>query len=121
MVGEQIKDLRKFLGLNQTDFGAKIGLTFGAISGYEIGRRECPDAVILSICREYRCSESWLRTGEGEMFPPKTEEEELSALFASMLTNPDAAFEKKVVPALLKLPPEAWIAFREFVKELTGK
>lgn len=121
MIGDRIRELRKRLELNQTEFGERIGVTFGAISGYERGRRDCSDSVILSIVREYRCSESWLRTGEGDMFPPKTEEEELSALFASMLTNPDAAVEKKVVSALPKLPPEAWIAFREFVKELTGK
>lgn len=121
MIGDRIRELRKRLELNQTEFGERIGVTFGAISGYERGRRDCSDSVILSIVREYRCSEIWLRTGEGEMFPPRTEEEELSALFASMLTNPDAAFEKKVVSALPKLPPEAWIAFGEFAKELTGK
>lgn len=121
MIGEQIKALRKFFCLNQTEFGAKIGLKGSSVSNYEVDRVSVPDAVILSICREYRCSESWLRTGDGEMFPPRTEEEELSALFASMLKNPDAAFEKKVVSALTKLPPEAWIAFGEFVKELTGK
>ena len=121
MIGDRIRELRKRLELNQTEFGERIGVTFGAISGYERGRRDCSDSVILSIVREYRCSESWLRTGEGDMFPPKTEEEELSALFESMFINPDAAFEKKVVSALPKLPPEAWIAFREFVKELTGK
>ena len=121
LIGEQIKALRKFFGLNQTEFGAKIGLKTSSIATYESGRNDPIETVLLSICREYGCDESWLRTGEGEMFPPRTEEEELSALFASMLTNPDAAVEKKVVSALPKLPPEAWIAFREFVKELTGK
>lgn len=121
MIGDNIKALRKHLGLNQTEFSSRIGLSQTAIAKYEAGLRECRDVSILSIVREYRCSETWLRTGEGEMFPPRTEEEELSALFESMLTNPDAAFEKKVVSALLKLPPEAWIAFSEFVKELTGK
>ena len=121
LIGEQIKALRKFFGLNQTEFGAKIGLKGSSVSNYEVDRVSVTDAVILSICREFGCSESWLRTGEGEMFPPKTEEEELSVLFSSMLTNPDAAFEKKVVSALVKLPPEAWIDFGEFVKELSGK
>lgn len=121
LIGEQIKALRKFFCLNQTEFGAKIGLKGSSVSNYEVDRVSVPDAVILSICREYGCDESWLRTGEGEMFPHKTEEEELSALFESMFINPDAAFEKKVVSALPKLPQEAWIAFGEFAKELTGK
>lgn len=121
LIGEQINALRKFFGLNQAEFGAKIGLKGSSVSNYEVGRVSVPDSVILSICREFGCDETWLRTGEGEMFPPRTEEEELSALFESMFINPDAAFEKKVVSALVKLPPEAWIAFSEFVKDLTGK
>ena len=121
MIGDQIRAMRKALGLNQQEFGARIGVHQTTIAGYESGRRDVLESVILSIVREYRCLESWLRTGEGDMFPPKTEEEELSALFASMLTNPDAAFEKKVVSALAKLQPEAWIAFGEFVKDLSGK
>ena len=121
MIGKQIKELRKTLGLNQTEFGKRIGCSQTAVAKYEIGTNSPPEMTIVSVCREFGCEESWLRTGDGDMFPPKTEEEELSALFASMLTNPDAAFEKKVVPALLKLPPEAWIAFSEFVKDLTGK
>ena len=121
MIGDQIRALRKALGLNQQEFGARIGAHQTTIAGYENGRRDVLESVILSIVREYRCYESWLRTGDGEMFPPKTEEEELSALFESMFINPDAAFEKKVVSAIVKLPPEAWIAFGEFVKDLTGK
>ena len=118
---DRIRALRKTFGLTQSEFGDKIGVKGNTITNYENGNRSISDAVLLSICREFGCEESWLRTGEGDMFPPKTEEEELSALFESMFINPDAAFEKKVVPALLKLPPEAWIAFSEFVKELTGK
>lgn len=70
MIGERIKTLRKALGLSQTDFAARIGTVQNTITGYETGRREPSNQVLTLICLEFRVSEDWLRTGEGEMFVP---------------------------------------------------
>lgn len=68
-IGKRIKELRKdILKLNQTDFGAPLGLTYSAIGGYEKEIRNVSDQSILAICREYGVSEQWLRTGEGPVF-----------------------------------------------------
>lgn len=67
-MNERIKLLRKALELNQTDFGARIGVKQGTVAAYESGARVPLDSVIVSICREFGVSESWLRSGEGEMF-----------------------------------------------------
>lgn len=68
-IGKRIKELRKdILKLNQTDFGAPLGLTYSAIGGYEKEIRNVSDQSILAICREYGVSEQWLRTGEGDIF-----------------------------------------------------
>ena len=118
MVGEQIRDLRKFLGLNQTDFGAKIGLTFGAISGYESGRRECPDTVILSICREYGCDETWLRTGEGEMFRPRNHREQVVDYLSRLLRDPSADFQLRLIELISEIPPEFWPLLEEKARSI---
>lgn len=65
---DRIKELRRELGLNQTDFGSRIGVKQTTVAGYENGTRAPLDTVITSICREFNVSETWLRTGEGEMF-----------------------------------------------------
>lgn len=67
-MGERIRELRKALGMNQTEFGSRIGLKQTSIAGYESGARTPLDAVITSICREFNVNETWLRTGEGDMF-----------------------------------------------------
>ena len=64
-MNERIKLLRKALELNQTDFGARIGVKQGTVAAYESGARVPLDSVIVSICREFGVSESWLRSGEG--------------------------------------------------------
>jgi len=72
---ERIKELRKSLGLNQTEFGNRIGVKQGTIAGYENGIRVPLDAVITSICREFHVSRAWLEFGEGPMYPPESDDD----------------------------------------------
>lgn len=67
-IGKRIKELRLALHLNQTDFAKPLGLTYGAITGYENELRNVSKPSIIAICREYRVNEEWLRSGQGEMF-----------------------------------------------------
>lgn len=72
-IGERLHAIRKDLGMNQKDFGSKIGVTPSAISNYESGTRAISDQIILSVCREFDINEIWLREGIGEQYaPPKT-------------------------------------------------
>lgn len=67
-MNERLKALRKTLGLNQVDFGTRIGIGGTAISKFESGVNSISDSLVLLICREFNVNEQWLRTGEGEMF-----------------------------------------------------
>ena len=53
---DRLKVLRKTLGLNQVDFGARIGIGGTAISKFESGVNAISDTLVL------------LRNGTGEMF-----------------------------------------------------
>lgn len=66
-IKERIKFLRKNKNLSQDAFGEKLGMTGASISRYEAGTREVTDATIKHIAKTFGISESWLRTGEGEM------------------------------------------------------
>ena len=67
-MNERLKELRERLGLNQVEFGTRIGVQRSTISNYEQGLRVPIDAVITLICREFNVNETWLRTGDGDMF-----------------------------------------------------
>ncbi len=71
----RIKELRKSLDLTQQVFAQKIGLKQNSIALIESGKRNISDQAILSICREFNVNEEWLRTGEGEMLKPDTNNE----------------------------------------------
>lgn len=102
----RIKELRKSLGLNQTEFGDKIGVTTSAISGYELGTRAPSDAIIKSICREYGVNETWLRTGAGEMRRSRSREAELGELIRSRLIDSPESFQSALVTTLLRFDPD---------------
>ena len=65
---DRIKQVRKALHLNQTEFGLLVGVKGNTIANYEIGLRTPSEAVLFSICREFNVNNDWLRTGE-EPFP----------------------------------------------------
>ena len=89
-MNERIKNLRKTLGLNQTEFGKRFGAKQTTIAGYENGARTPTDIVINSICAAFNVNEEWLRTGEGEMFIEIPEEDLYSKAAASLLKEDDA-------------------------------
>lgn len=95
-MNERIKELRKSLDMNQTEFGNKIGVKQTTVAGYETGVRTPIDSVILSMCREFNVNEEWLRTGKGEMFLPVPEEDEVASYVAELL-EPDNPFTDLIV------------------------
>lgn len=71
---ERIKKLRKTLNLTQQEFADRLGISRGNIATYETRDGSPGSSVISLICREFNVSESWLRTGSGDMFVPKEED-----------------------------------------------
>ncbi len=115
---DRIKRLRKKLGLNQTEFGARVGVKGNTIGNYEIGLRSPSEAVIVSICREFNVNEVWLRTGEGdEMFIPKTTSSEISSFIGEILRGePD--FRRRFIAVLARMTPDEWKLLEKKALEL---
>lgn len=84
---DRIKEIRKYSKLTQVEFGEKIGVKGNTVTGYETGLRNPTDAVLRSICREFRVNETWLRTGEGEMFQELPLEDEVAAAVSNVLDD----------------------------------
>lgn len=117
---ERIKKLRKALGLTQKEFGERIGVKPNTIGTYEIGRNKPIDAVIALICREFNVNETWLRTGEGEMFVQQSKEDELAAAVERLLTGETADFKRRLIRVLAGLDEKYWVLLEEKLKEIVG-
>lgn len=75
MIGERIKVVRQNAGLTQTAFAARIGIKQPSLTAIERGDNNPSEQTVFVICREFRVNETWLRTGQGEMFVPSPEDE----------------------------------------------
>lgn len=87
MIGNRIKELRKFLNLTQAEFGSKIGLKPTAIGQMENGLRSVTERSVILLCEKYNVNEHWLRTGEGEMFQELLPEDEIAAAVSNILED----------------------------------
>ncbi len=116
---ERLKLLRKTLGLNQNEFGQKINLSGAQIGSYETGRRDLTTRAIEDICREFNVAEQWLRTGEGEMYKPQPQIDELEYLMGKFSINAEEdEMRTKIIKALLKLDDNGWKVIEGLVDEI---
>ena len=119
-MNNRIKELRKTLNLNQDAFGEKLGVTNTAISKWEKGERAIPESAIMLIVSKFGCSETWLRTGAGEMFAARSREAELGALIRSRLIDRPESFQAALITTLLRFDPDGpeWQALEKIVASL---
>lgn len=115
-IGERLKNLRKALGLTQQEFSDKLKVSRSNIATYEVGKNNPAEAVINLICREFNVSETWLRTGEGEMFIPSPNGvlDELAQKYGLSTRG------KVIVEKFLDLKPEVQEAVAAYIEEVAA-
>lgn len=113
---ERIKELRKALGLTQQKFADAIGVRQNTVAQYEMGRNPPNDTVVTLISREFNVSEEWLRTGKGEMFIPKSRNEELFEFAAEAAENPESV-KGQFLAVMARLTDEQWEVLAEIAQK----
>lgn len=116
--GERVKELRKTLKLTLDKFGEKLCVTKQTISRIENGVNNLTDQMAKAICREFNVNETWLRTGDGEMFIEMTRDEEIAAFVGRVLRDEDESFVKRFISMLAALDVEDWEVLEKMVKLL---
>ena len=120
-IKDRIKQLRKAKGLTQFEFADRLKVSRNNIAGYETGRTEPSGSAISLICRTFSVSETWLRTGEGEMFSDTAREEQIAAFMGDVLAAESEDFRKRFISMLSSLSVDAWRLIEEKTKELVEK
>ncbi len=106
---DRIRELRKSLGLTLEGFGAKVGMKKNSLSQIENGKNNITEQTILSICNANwngkKVNETWLRTGEGEMFKKEFLEDEYMA-YVTEIGNGASDVLKQAIIKYGRLSPE---------------
>ena len=99
---DRIREVREHFGLSMEKFGSRIGIGKASISLLESGKNNPSIQTIALICREFGVNETWLRTGEGEMF-----EQTRASVLDRLSTEYDLSREQRsVIEAFLDLDPQ---------------
>ena len=120
-IGERVKELRKQINLTQQAFADRLNLKRNTVGSYEVNVVEPSDRTISDICREFNVNETWLRTGEGEMFNQITQSEKLAAFLADITANEEDSFKRQFVEVLAELEPEDWKFLERMGRKLQKK
>ena len=116
-MNERLKELRKAMSLSQEAFGAALGVTKTAICALESGRRNVTKQMVVAICREFNVNETWLLTGDGEMFNELTRAE-LAARIVGGALNTDNEFILNTFIALGQLSPAEWHVIEKLIDNI---
>ncbi|MCL2371798.1 MAG: helix-turn-helix domain-containing protein [Defluviitaleaceae bacterium] len=86
-MNKRLYELRKTLGYSQKELCKRTGISQSNYSAMETGTRELRDVYLNLICTIFGASESWLRTGNGQMFTQKrgAQIEELLNIYDNLL------------------------------------
>lgn len=115
---ERIKELRKYLGLTQAEFGDKISMRQTGVAWLESGERKITDRVITTICAVFGADEIWLRTGEGEMFRKLSRDEQIADFVGKALADDSGDFRTQLISVLAALDDVGWYKLEEAAKAI---
>lgn len=115
-MSERIRLLRQHLGLSQTEFAKKMGMTRSMVSNLELGLIEIPDYKLEMICKAFNVRMDWLRTGEGEMFNPANR-----SLDALAKANNINSLTRAIVEGLITMKPEHQAAFIALIEDVAAR
>ena len=114
---ERISLIIKEKEITKTAFAEKLNVSQAFVTQITKGTSQPSDRTIADICREFGVSETWLRTGEGEMYRMQSEDDELEKIFAEVGASNDALI-KAILKAYWKLDEKEKAAIRKLTDDL---
>ena len=125
-INKRLRELREKTGRTQEEWAKIMGLSRSGVTSIESGQRKVTDKHIKLLTVEpidgKYISENWLRTGEGEMFLPVLEEDEMALYVSELLedegNNPLYTIIKEVMHTYSELSPKSQEVIRDAAEKL---
>ena len=124
-INERFKMLRESCQKTQAEWADILGLSRSGVSEIEAGRRNVTKKHIRSLelwdgCKDKAINIDWLKTGNGEMFLPVPEEDEVASYVAELLdpNNPFADLIVEIMRTYSQLDSRSQEVLLEFSRKL---
>lgn len=117
-IAGRLTELRKNEGLTQDAFSSRLDIPLSTYSKYESGQNSPTASAIVHICKTYRVSREWLKTGEGEMYTSMDEDEGLARYLADVVSGATTEFERNLILVMSQIPQEHWPVLEDFVRRV---
>lgn len=119
-INARLYQLRKELGKSRKSFGEPLAYTDSMIRNLDEEKTQPKPEFIALVCKIYNVNHVWLTTGEGEMFMPKSEEQEIESIFTNAQCEDPRKYKllKVLARAISELPDEAIAAICDYAKEI---
>ena len=115
-LNERIRELRKMKEMNQTEFGAKLGLSQRAVANMETTGGTVTDRNFNAICKAFNVNPKWLRDGVGDIFVETREAIIQSVVDEFGLSENEAVLMR----SFLELEPEYRVGVLKWAEKFTS-
>lgn len=82
-----------------------------------MGRGEPSERTVSDICRLYDVNETWLRTGEGEMFTERSRQQEIEKFLSDVANGSD--FKRRLVLLLAQMTEDEWALMERMLRKIS--
>ncbi len=124
-INDRIKELRIALGMNQTEFGGKIGLKQTYLSQIENGSRPVTDKIKRIICLQSwngnTLREEWVENGTGEMFFIQDKQTQIAEFLGDIQKDSGNNFKSRLVAALASFSEDEWDLLEKMIDSIQQK
>lgn len=116
LISDRIKKIIQTEGLTKTKFAEKIGFSVSFATNIANGQKIPSERTIKDICKTFKISESWLKTGQGEMYEDLTISENLAAYCGEVLSSSSDDFRLHLLTLLSTLNEEQLRVLQEIAE-----
>ena len=116
-VAERIMQIIDDKNLNMSQFAEMLNVTPAYISKIKKYPDTVPsDRILNDICRLFHVNDIWLRTGEGDMYSPKTRAVEIAEMTRQMYESNDTRYH--LMKLVSQMTPEQIETVKDLALEL---
>ena len=117
-INKRIADAIAAKGMKKSEVARSIKVSPAFISQLCSGAALPSERTIVDIARVCGVNQTWLRSGEGEMFQAMTEDEELDAYLGDVMHDEPESFLRRLTMEMKNWTPEVWQMLEEICKRL---